>query len=284
MSHAEIRLPVEHVSDTAFLVALCRAQESARPDAKFHDRFASLLAEPKAAELEQKLPALREFDWVMTSRTCLIDRHIQQLMAGGVDTVINLAAGLDTRPYRMELPASLRWVEADFPEITAYKTERLRDEKPRCRLERAMLDLGDDEARRGLLRRLDITSRRSLVITEGLLMYLTQPQVDALARDLAAMRATRSWIMDYQPPEFFSWMQSRMDTESVDDSERKVSFGFMTEEGPEYFARFGWQLAAFDSFTQGAHEFGREIPDGWLPTEAADRRAFDRSGIALLSR
>jgi len=35
--------------------------------------------------------------------------------------VVNLAAGLDARPYRMSLPASLQWIEVDLPEILAYK-------------------------------------------------------------------------------------------------------------------------------------------------------------------
>jgi O-methyltransferase involved in polyketide biosynthesis len=39
----------------------------------------------------------------------------------GTDMVINLAAGLDSRPYRMQLPALLRWVEVDLPDMLNYK-------------------------------------------------------------------------------------------------------------------------------------------------------------------
>ena len=57
-------------------------------------------------------------------------------MQHGVDLVVNLAAGLDTRPYRMALPPSLRWVEVDLPDILDYKEEILAGAAPACALER----------------------------------------------------------------------------------------------------------------------------------------------------
>ena len=53
----------------------------------------------------------------------------------------NLAAGLDARPYRMDLPPSMQWMEIDFPEIISYKQEILSADQPRCHLERVALDL-----------------------------------------------------------------------------------------------------------------------------------------------
>jgi len=56
--------------------------------------------------------------------------------------VVNLAAGLDTRPYRMALPSGLQWIEIDLPELLAYKAETLAGETLACRLERVALDGG----------------------------------------------------------------------------------------------------------------------------------------------
>ena len=49
--------------------------------------------------------------------------------------VVNLAAGLDARPYRMDLPRALQWIEVDLPGILDHKEELLRDEKPVCQLD-----------------------------------------------------------------------------------------------------------------------------------------------------
>src|SRR6185295_7983751 len=47
-----------------------------------------------------------------------------------IDTVLNLAAGLDARPYRLPLPSELRWIEVDLPGILAEKTKLLAGERP----------------------------------------------------------------------------------------------------------------------------------------------------------
>ena len=65
------------------------------------------------------------------------------MLADGVDTIVNLGAGLDTRPYRLELPHNLKWFEIDFPHMIQYKNQQLAVQKPRCQLTRIELDLTD---------------------------------------------------------------------------------------------------------------------------------------------
>jgi hypothetical protein len=95
---------IEHVSDTAFWVARHRANESARPDALFHDPLAARLAGERGAEIARTLPNAHMTGWAVVMRTLIIDELILSAIAQGVDTVVNLGAGLDTRPYRMALP------------------------------------------------------------------------------------------------------------------------------------------------------------------------------------
>ena len=57
--------------------------------------------------------------------------RLPEMGEGEVDAVLNLAAGLDTRPYRLELAATLRWIEADLPGINESKAQALAGEKPR---------------------------------------------------------------------------------------------------------------------------------------------------------
>ena len=144
---------IRNVSDTARLVALDRAVESERPDALFRDPFARRLAGERGARIAKSNPLGGRkggIGWPIVTRTYVIDKMIQAHIAQGGDAVINLAAGLDTRPYRMDLPSSLQWIEVDLPEILAHKEEILRGEKPVCSLERIRLDLSDLPARREL--------------------------------------------------------------------------------------------------------------------------------------
>ena len=103
---------IRNVSDTARLVAIDRAVESERPDALFRDPFARRLAGERGARIAKSNPLgarKNAAGWPIVTRTYVIDQMIQAHIAQGGDMVINLAAGLDTRPYRMELPRSLQW-------------------------------------------------------------------------------------------------------------------------------------------------------------------------------
>jgi O-methyltransferase involved in polyketide biosynthesis len=72
----------------------------------------------------------------MVVRTVLLDEMITRLVEHErADAVLNLAAGLDARPWRMDLPERLQWYDVDLPGILETKRRVLADERPRCRLE-----------------------------------------------------------------------------------------------------------------------------------------------------
>src|SRR5690242_15082636 len=108
---------VRNVSDTARWVATYRAEESTRPDALFHDPLADKLAGERGRAIAKR--ASRHSRWALITRTQVIDEYVDAVLKAGCDRVLNLAAGFDTRPYRLALPANLRWVEADLPELVA---------------------------------------------------------------------------------------------------------------------------------------------------------------------
>src|ERR1700730_4999821 len=191
---------IRNVSDTARWVAVYRARESDREDAVLHDPFARALAGERGERIANALPWGEENAWSWTSRTYLIDRFVSAQIAAGVDLVVNLAAGLDARPYRMDLPSSLKWIEVDLPEILDYKEQLLATEAPTCRLERIALDLADAGARHELFEQIGRKAGKALIITEGLLVYLDPADVDALATDLANVPAFQSWVIDLASP------------------------------------------------------------------------------------
>lgn len=189
--------PIAHVADTAFWVATYRANESARPHALFRDPLAARLADVRGRDIAARVADGAQVAWVVVIRTCIIDNFILEAIASGCDTVLNLGAGLDTRPYRLALPPSLRWVEVDFPATIDFKNEQLAGEAANCRLERRAVDLGDAVARRALLAEIDSSSKKVLVLTEGVVGYLANDQVAALAADLNSQRRFVWWVVEY---------------------------------------------------------------------------------------
>src|SRR5437763_15721292 len=163
---------VRNVSDTARWAAYFRAEETKRPDAIFRDPFAQRLCGQHGVDIANTLPDGNKHAWAWVTRTYLFDHFITHELQQGTDLVLNLAAGLDARPYRMNLPASLQWIEIDLPEILAHKEDVLRNETPVCQVERVRLDLCDMRARGEFFSQLDRRANRALVIIEGLLVYL----------------------------------------------------------------------------------------------------------------
>src|SRR5271165_5539968 len=94
-------LAVRGVSDTALWVAYFRALETHRPDALFRDPYAERLAGVHGFHLANTLPDGNKHDWAWTARTYLFDQFITRVIENGAEVLINLAAGLDARPYRM---------------------------------------------------------------------------------------------------------------------------------------------------------------------------------------
>src|SRR5262249_32896164 len=99
---------IRDISDTARWVAVYRARESERPDAVFRDPHARALAGERGERIAAAL-ANQNMEWSVVARTHAFDRFLIRELAAGADQVLNLAAGLDTRPYRLDLPPSLRW-------------------------------------------------------------------------------------------------------------------------------------------------------------------------------
>ena len=189
---------VQHVSDTALWVATYRALESERDDAVFNDHLASRLVGDRGRAIAASMPYGKLMEWVLVIRTSAIDRLIHQAIADGVDTVLNLGAGLDTRPYRLDLPASLRWIEIDFPQIIEYKNELLADETPQCQLERVVADLSNPADRQAAFDAVASSSKRVVVLTEGVIPYLSPDEAAELSAALHAEPAFEYWIQDFR--------------------------------------------------------------------------------------
>jgi methyltransferase (TIGR00027 family) len=245
---------IRNISDTAAWVAIYRAMESDRDDAVFRDPYARRLAGARGQEIMEKIAVAKRHAWSYVARTFVLDTYILQEVAAGADMVINLAAGLDTRPYRMQLPASLQWIEVDLPELIAYKEEILRNEKPVCKLERVRLDLSDVNARRALFVDLARRAKRVMVVSEGLIIYLTADEACELGKDLAAQPAFQRWAIDLTSPRLLKMLQRQIGSPLRDAG---APLKFAPEEGPAFFAKCGWKPMEVRSFLHAAAKLNR---------------------------
>jgi methyltransferase (TIGR00027 family) len=276
---------IRNISETARWAAAYRAEESERPDALFRDPFARRLAGARGEQIADGLPASSRHTWAWVTRTYLFDQFIAAQLRQGVDLVVNLAAGLDARPYRMPLPSSLRWVEVDLAELIAYKEDLLRHEKPACALERVRLDLADVRARRDLFRQLGGSASRALVITEGLLIYLAPADVGALADDLAAPPTFQRWVLELGSPGLLRILQRHIGGPL---SQAGAPLKFAPEEGPGFFSKHGWQPLEVQGMLKTAARLKRLSL--WMrllalmPESTGRQGSRPWSGVCLLGR
>jgi methyltransferase (TIGR00027 family) len=229
---------IRHISDTARWAAVYRARETERKKPLFRDPFARRLAGERGEQIANATPFHEKHSWSWVTRTYLFDSIIRKQVAQGADLVVNLAAGLDTRPYRMQLPERLKWVEVDLPEILDYKEELLKAEKPVCTLRRVRADLSNAEIRRSLLSSLAAEATKVLVITEGLLIYLRADEVSALAENLKSLPAFKRWVLDIVSPGLLRMLQKNTHQQFGSDV---PPLQFAPEDGPAFFARLGWK-------------------------------------------
>jgi methyltransferase (TIGR00027 family) len=248
---------INQVSDTAFMAAAYRALETNHPNAVFHDPLAAKLAGDRGRKIIDSLPKQAFVGgWSVVIRTRIIDDFIQDTIAGGVDTILNLGAGLDTRPYRMELPESFRWIEVDHPHVIELKETRLSGETPRCRLERVGLDLADIDARRTLLDEVAAQSKKILVLTEAVTPYLSEDAVASLGADLRSHESIGYWGVDYFSPASYEYRRRS----GMSRSMKNAPFLFEPKDYFGFFLRIGWKPKKTRYFATEAARLRRPAP------------------------
>jgi methyltransferase (TIGR00027 family) len=175
------------VVGTAHWIAAVRARESARPDRLFDDPFAARLAGERGVKMmgasERASGGENAF---IPVRVRWFDDAVIRAVGQGLRQVVLLGAGLDTRPYRLDLPDDLDWYELDRPEIFETKRPVLDGAVPRCRRWTVPADLAGDWA--AALSAAGLRADRpTLWLAEGLLFYLAEESIFALLRTAAAL-------------------------------------------------------------------------------------------------
>lgn len=256
------------ISETAAWVAGLRAAESRRPDRHFDDPYAHLFVSPDLATWADRNEV---GSGVVVQRTVAFDEIIMQTVADdAIDLVLNLAAGYDTRAYRLPLPPALRWVEVDLGAVLARKQATLSSIAPRCDLSYVALDLSQETEREALLARIGQEATRALVVTEGFLNYLEEAQVISLTTALFRQSSFQYWLTGTMSPRTRDGMNrnARRELKAAGTSMR-----FAPELGPKWFEAFGWEPIVT---REAAAEMTR-LRRG--PDEQTLRRLAERAGL-----
>lgn len=267
-------------------MAYARSIEMERPDAIVRDPFSRRLAGAAGEAIARGIGDAEVIASGIAVRTAVLDEMIlERISQDDVDLVLNLAAGLDARPWRLALPRDLIWVDVDLPTILEYKAGVIGTERPNCKYETLHADITEASERARVVAYGD-RAHRIMVITEGLLVYLTSKQVAALARDLYKSSSILWWLTDLSSPRSLAMLKHVM--EPVLGG---VTFQFAPADSVQFFRELGWREQQFRSMLAESRRVGRDSRGSWLTrlwfffSTPSVREEFRRlSGVALLAR
>ncbi|MDT7765128.1 MAG: hypothetical protein QOC63_4548 [Mycobacterium sp.] len=199
----------ESVGATALGVAAARAAETARPDALIRDDYAYLLAAsagPAWAKMaggddewlgdDEQARGLNEMARnYQAVRTHYFDGYFNAAVRTGIRQVVILAAGLDSRAYRLDWPAGTTVFEIDQPKVLGYKTSTMdaHGAVPTARRVPVAVDLRDDWPAALIAAGFD-TAQPTAWLAEGLLPYLPGDAQDRLFEMVTTLSASGSQI------------------------------------------------------------------------------------------
>ncbi|OBF59766.1 SAM-dependent methyltransferase [Mycobacterium sp. 852002-53434_SCH5985345] len=195
------------VGSTALFVATARALEAQKPDPLVVDPYAEVFCRAvggwAADVLDGKLPdhQLKTPDWgehfvnFQGARTKYFDAYFRRAADAGVRQVVILAAGLDSRAYRLDWPAGTTIFELDQPQVLDFKRQVLADHgaQPKTQRREIAVDLRDDWPQALRDSGFDAT-KPSAWIAEGLLIYLPATAQEQLFNGIDGMAAPGSHV------------------------------------------------------------------------------------------
>jgi methyltransferase (TIGR00027 family) len=262
------------VGQTALGVAKIRARESERADRLFHDPYAeafvaaapeAVAAAPEAVAARRALPGEPGslgaiFQARVTIRTRFLDDYLLAASAAGCRQIVLVAAGLDTRGYRLEWPTGTRLFEIDQPEVLAFKDAVLnsRGAVPRCDRMALAADLREDWA--GALLGCGLRPAESTAwLVEGLLIYLTAEEAGRLLEAVTGLSVPGSRIAFEYNNSYdggpVSWARTTPGLSRI----TSLWKGGLGADTPDWLARHGWRVQTHDIGPVAA-SYSRRVP------------------------
>ncbi|OBF75435.1 SAM-dependent methyltransferase [Mycobacterium sp. 852002-51613_SCH5001154] len=270
----------ELVGATALGVAASRAAETAGSNPLIRDEFARVLVssagpawarltDPELAWLdgdEQGRRAHRMGIDYQAVRTHFFDEYFADAVQAGIRQVVILAAGLDSRAYRLNWPDGTAVYEIDQPKVLEYKTGILQQHgaAPAASRRPVPVDLRDDWPAALAAAGFDRT-RPTAWLAEGLLPYLPSDAQDRLFETFTALSAPGSRVAI----EAFGlnsrsnsqrWLRMR-ERLGLDVNVQALTYHEPDRsDAAQWLTDHGWQVRAVDNREEMAR-LGRPVPE-----------------------
>lgn len=267
------------VGSTALFVATARALEAQKPDPLAVDPFAEIFChavggsaadvlDGKNAEHQLKTPDFGEhFVNFQGARTKFFDNYFLQATEAGVRQVVLLAAGLDSRAYRLTWPDATTIFELDRPQVLDFKREVLAEQgsTPNAERREIAIDLREDWPQALRDSGFD-AAKPSAWIAEGLLIYLPADAQEQLFTGIDAMASAGSHVAVEDgaplPAEAFNAAVEAERATAAEGDERlffQLVYNERHAPAEEWFAEHGWNSTA-TPLADYLAEVGRPVP------------------------
>ncbi|MEE3066916.1 MAG: class I SAM-dependent methyltransferase [Actinomycetota bacterium] len=273
------------VGATAVMVALARAAETASADPLIRDEFAEPLVSTPAlegvreqvtawwagAEDDDPDGAVRAQEMInyQAVRTHFFDAYFAAAAAAGIRQAVIVAAGLDSRAYRLDWPAATTVYEIDLPKVLEYKAETLAGSTPVAVRRPVPVDLRHDWPKALREAGYDL-SQPTAWLAEGLLPFLPAAAQEALFVSIDALSGSGSRVAvenfgvdaekRREAEQRWAELKAKREARGQDTSFNPFDLWFEDEGRPdcgEWFATHGWTVQTVNA-REEATRLGRE--------------------------
>lgn len=277
------------VGATATMVAAQRALAASGPNPLIDDDYAAPLVRAVGMDVYTKLVngqiPVEEgspFDPErmargMGLRTRFYDQHFLDATRAGVRQAVILAAGLDSRAYRLPWPAGTVVYEVDMPEVNEFKTSAMADlgAEPTAERRTVNIDLRDDWP--AALRQAGFDADAPAAWSaEGLVVYLPASAQDALFDNITALSGRGSRLA----AEYLPDTKALADQRYREHHEQMKRLGFDVDISAlvyhddrnhtvDHLARSGWEISS-RTIRQLHADNGFDYPDDDLAAVFSD--------------
>ena len=278
------------VGQTALFVAASRALEARKPDPLAVDPYAEVFCRAAGGDWAAAVdgtdpdhPLRTEFGAHFVNfqgaRTKYFDDYFRRATEAGVRQVVLLAAGLDSRAYRLPWADGTVVYELDQPRVLEFKRQTVEDHGEKATAERreVAVDLRDDWPQALMANGFD-AAKPAAWIAEGLLIYLPAPAQDRLFAGIDGLAAPGSFVAVEEavpmPREVFEAKRAEAEASSEENAFFTLVYNEQHAAAEQWFSSRGW-TATTTALPDYLCQLGRPVP-------AADSEAGLMTGTISL--